>query len=126
MLLAQADILMVTDGEIPSPDENILSTIKAMHEDIGLEVHGLIVASQVGERGGGALRVPPWGEDGPDGALVGIWQGALRSGLIEGTIPSLALLLFCGLQVSEPMKKLCTHLHVFKSWTAVGGKDYMA
>jgi hypothetical protein len=28
-------------------------------------------------------------------------------------------------QASEPMKKLCTHLHIFKSWTAVGGKDYM-
>ena len=27
-------------------------------------------------------------------------------------------------QVSEPMKKICTHTHVFRSWTAVGGKEY--
>ena len=27
-------------------------------------------------------------------------------------------------QVSEAMKKLCTDLHVFKSWTAVGEKGY--
>ena len=28
-------------------------------------------------------------------------------------------------QVSSAMKELCTHLHVFKSWTAVGGKEGM-
>lgn len=44
----QADILMVTDGEIPSPDASILATIKQQHEEMGLEVHGLIVSSQVG------------------------------------------------------------------------------
>lgn len=27
-------------------------------------------------------------------------------------------------QVPEPMRALCTHLHTFKSWTAVGGNDY--
>ena len=27
-------------------------------------------------------------------------------------------------QVSEAMKTLCTDLHVFKSWTAVGGDEY--
>mmetsp|Transcript_2638 Transcript_2638/g.4491 ORF Transcript_2638/g.4491 Transcript_2638/m.4491 type:complete len:677 (+) Transcript_2638:36-2066(+) len=69
---AQADILMVTDGEIPEPDEAILSTIERMHTDMGLEVHGLLVSSRT----------------------------------------------------TESMKKLCTDLHVFKSWTAVGGQDY--
>jgi hypothetical protein len=39
---------MVTDGEIPKPDEVILSTIAAQHEEKGLEVHGLLVASRVG------------------------------------------------------------------------------
>jgi len=28
----QADILMVTDGEIPQPSETILGTIKSMHD----------------------------------------------------------------------------------------------
>ncbi len=31
----------------------------------------------------------------------------------------------CGVQVPDVMKQLCTHIHVFKSWTAVGGKEYM-
>ena len=29
------------------PDQSILNTIKAMHDDNGLEVHGLLVAPQV-------------------------------------------------------------------------------
>jgi hypothetical protein len=47
-LVMQADILMVTDGEIPMPDKSILDTIKGMHDSKGLEVHGLLVASQAG------------------------------------------------------------------------------
>ena len=47
LLGAQADILMVTDGEIPMPDKSILDTIKVLHDSKGLEVHGLLVASQV-------------------------------------------------------------------------------
>ena len=38
---------MVTDGEIPRPDASILATIKRMHEEIGLKVHGLLVSSTV-------------------------------------------------------------------------------
>lgn len=38
---------MVTDGEIPTPDDTILSVIDHMHKEKGLEVHGLMVASQV-------------------------------------------------------------------------------
>jgi len=70
---AQADILMVTDGEIPQPDDTILATIRQQHELMGLEVHGLLVSSNT----------------------------------------------------SDQMKALCTHLHTFRSWTAVGGNDYM-
>lgn len=67
----QADILMVTDGEIPDPNEDILNQLELATETMGLEVHGLLV----------------------------------------------------GRNVTEPMKKLCTHLHVFKSWSAVGGSS---
>ena len=38
-----ADILMVTDGEIPHPDEDILRKLNAAKEDLGLSVHGLLV-----------------------------------------------------------------------------------
>ena len=69
----QADILMVTDGEIPQPDESLLDLINYMHQEKGLEVHGLMVSSNP----------------------------------------------------SDAMQKLCTHLHMFKSWTAVGGQDWM-
>ncbi|KAF8063042.1 viaA [Scenedesmus sp. PABB004] len=68
----QADILMVTDGEVAPPSEALLEAIAAAHEDLGLEVHGLLVSSQV----------------------------------------------------SESMRALCTHLHVFKSWSAVGGESW--
>jgi len=67
-----ADILMVTDGEIPSPNEDILNRLEVATETMGLEVHGLLV----------------------------------------------------GRNTTEPMKQLCTHLHVFKSWSAVGGNNY--
>lgn len=69
----QADILMVTDGEISPPSEALLNAVRDAHEELGLEVHGLIVSSQV----------------------------------------------------SDAMEQLCTHLHVFKSWTAVGGESWM-
>eukprot|EP00798_Chlamydomonas_sp_ICE-L_P014478 gene14478-20502_t len=62
---SQADILMVTDGEIPQPDESILASIKEMSDEKGLEVHGMLVSSQI----------------------------------------------------TEPMKQLCTHLHIFRSWS---------
>jgi uncharacterized protein with von Willebrand factor type A (vWA) domain len=68
----QADILMVTDGEIAPPRQELLDEIARAHEDMGLEVHGLLVSSQV----------------------------------------------------SESMQKLCTHLHVFKSWSVVGAESW--
>lgn len=73
LCFTQADILMVTDGEIAPPNQKLLDNIAEAHDDLGLEVHGLIVSSQV----------------------------------------------------SDSMEKLCTHLHVFKSWTAVGAESWM-
>jgi uncharacterized protein with von Willebrand factor type A (vWA) domain len=67
---ALADILMVTDGEIPRPKKDILSRLDAAKADLGLEVHGLLV----------------------------------------------------GPRITAPMEELCSHLHVFKSWSAVGGR----
>lgn len=70
-MLLQADILMVTDGEIPTPSEWVKKDLKKAVEEQGLEVHGLMV----------------------------------------------------GQQDSTPaMEQFCTHLHVFKSWSAIGGK----
>lgn len=64
---------MVTDGEIPPPNQDIMNQLKAAEENLGLEVHGLLV----------------------------------------------------GRKVTEAMEQLCTHLHVFKSWSAVGSNpDY--
>lgn len=69
----QADILMVTDGEICPPDDDIMQRLAHAHEEMGLEVHGLLV-----------------GRD--DGG-------------------------------SQAIKDICTHVHQFESWTAVGGRD---
>ncbi|KAI8470513.1 MAG: hypothetical protein J3K34DRAFT_454053 [Monoraphidium minutum] len=68
----QADILMVTDGEINPPSQDLLDALSAAHEDMGLEVHGLLVSSRA----------------------------------------------------SDAMAALCTHLHLFKSWTAVGAEAW--
>lgn len=67
-----ADILMVTDGEIRPPSQHLLQQVERYHQDLGLEVHGLLV----------------------------------------------------GTQVTPAMEQLCTHLHLFKSWSAVGGSKY--
>lgn len=64
---------MVTDGEIPRPRENLLEDVKGLTEELGLEVHGLLV----------------------------------------------------GADITPPMRDLCTQLHLFKSWSAVGvGSTY--
>ena len=60
---------MVTDGEIPTPSEEILDRLAAARGTLGLEVHGLLV----------------------------------------------------GRAVTPPMEALCSHLHLFKSWSVVGG-----
>lgn len=39
----QADILMVTDGEIPMPKDQLLDQLGDAKEDLGLELHGLLV-----------------------------------------------------------------------------------
>jgi len=63
---------MVTDGEINPPSEELLHALAGAQEEMGLEVHGLLVSSRA----------------------------------------------------NETMQKLCTHLHVFKSWTAVGAESW--
>lgn len=68
----QADILMVTDGEISPPSEELMAQLARAQEDLGLEIHGLLVSSRA----------------------------------------------------SDPMQRLCTHLHMFKSWTAVGAEAW--
>lgn len=70
---AQADILMVTDGEISPPKQDTLQRLRVAHDSLGLEVHGLIVAPQV----------------------------------------------------TPAMEELCTHVHVFKSWSTVGSMGVM-
>ena len=42
---SQADILIVTDGEMRIPLELILDDIRKMHEELGLEIHGLLVGN---------------------------------------------------------------------------------
>ncbi len=69
----QADILMVTDGEIPMPNEELLERLDTARAALGLQVHGLLVGR----------------EDSP-----------------------------------EVMERLCSHLHVFKSWNTVGGSRW--
>lgn len=49
ILMLQADILMVTDGEIPPPSEHVASRLKDAKESLGLEVHGLLVGRNVSE-----------------------------------------------------------------------------
>lgn len=44
-----ADILMVTDGEIPSPNEDIIGKLNLAKEELGLTVHGLLVGQRVTE-----------------------------------------------------------------------------
>lgn len=63
---------MVTDGEIAPPSEDLLGALDAAQDELGLEVHGLVVAARA----------------------------------------------------SEAMQRLCTDLHLFKSWTAVGAEAW--
>ncbi len=46
---SNADVLLVTDGEIRPPDEDVLRNLDAAKEEMGLKVHGLLV----GEPGAG-------------------------------------------------------------------------
>ena len=40
---SNADILLVTDGEIAPPDENLVANLNEAKEEMGLKVHGLLV-----------------------------------------------------------------------------------
>ena len=65
--------MMVTDGEIAPPGEQVLNRLDRFKRDEGLEVHGLLV----------------------------------------GRADS-----------SPAMEAICTHLHVFQSWSAVGASRF--
>lgn len=43
---AAADVLMVTDGEIPPPNEVVAARLARAKEELGLQVHGLLVGSR--------------------------------------------------------------------------------
>ncbi|KAK9838520.1 hypothetical protein WJX81_004867 [Elliptochloris bilobata] len=66
---ANADILMVTDGEIGTLSDTVLDRLARARAELGLQVHGLLV-----------------GKDD---------------------------------EASEAMRVICSHLHVFRSWSAV-------
>jgi uncharacterized protein with von Willebrand factor type A (vWA) domain len=68
----QADVLMVTDGEVAPPSDDLLAALSRAKAELGLEVHGLVVSSQK----------------------------------------------------SEAMERLCTRVHTFKSWSAVGAESW--
>jgi uncharacterized protein with von Willebrand factor type A (vWA) domain len=68
----QADVLMVTDGEVAPPSEELLAALGRARAELGLEVHGLVVSSQR----------------------------------------------------SEVMEKICTRVHTFRSWSAVGAESW--
>jgi uncharacterized protein with von Willebrand factor type A (vWA) domain len=42
----QADIMMVTDGEVAPPSEEVLQRLYRARADLGLEVHGLLVGNR--------------------------------------------------------------------------------
>ena len=69
---SRADILLVTDGEIPRCRPEVVAKLERLREERGLEVHGLLVGGGYGEG---------------------------RS--------------------TEAVDELCTHVHVFQSWSAV-------
>ncbi len=48
-----ADILIVTDGEIPFPGLDVMEKLKQAETELGLEVHGLLVGRQVSGWGTG-------------------------------------------------------------------------
>lgn len=42
-----ADVLLVTDGELPKPEESLLNEIRAASNKLGLEVHGVLVGDRI-------------------------------------------------------------------------------
>ena len=77
---AAADVLMVTDGEIPPPSPEVSARLARAKEELGLRVHGLLVS---GRAGGDESSKEP---------------------------------------ISEGVAAICSRVHVFKSWSAVGGR----
>ena len=124
----QADILMVTDGEIKPPDAALLQRIRAANAELGLEVHALIVATQARAR----ARHPPLLLAAAPPVVRGSGStvrscAAPRRQPLTHTLPHLPpKTAHGGGQVSEPMKELCATgaAHLFKSWSAAGGESW--
>ena len=86
--------------------------LQQAESQLGLEVHGLLVGRQVGAPflSSGWFPIAP-----PE---LGCWRSHKRPAAPAHALPALR----CAVQVTEAMHMLCTHLHVFKSWSVVGGE----
>jgi hypothetical protein len=120
----QADILMVTDGEIKPPDAALLKRIRAANAELGLEVHALIVATQARARhprSRALAAAPPAVRCAALGEHAAPRQQPVRRSH-RHCPPHKAP----RTQVSEPMKELCSTgaAHLFKSWNAAGGESW--
>jgi hypothetical protein len=119
--MLQADILMVTDGEIAPPDEDIKNRLKYAHEERGLEVRGRILHRMA------ICNIPRMAQ----APLTRSQPSDLHQKVMCSIILKLPVVLVQvhGLLVgrddsgSPAMQEICTHLHTFQSWTAVGGRD---
>ncbi|GAB4822634.1 hypothetical protein N2152v2_009680 [Parachlorella kessleri] len=103
-----ADILIVTDGEVPPCGPDVmakltrpLAPLVSLQED--WQLADILIVTD-GE-------VPPCGPD----VMAKLEDAEQRLGLeVHG--------LLVGRKVTATMEDLCTHIHVFKSWTAVGAE----
>ena len=80
---AAADVLVVTDGELPPPSPDVGARLARAKEELGLQVHGLLVGGRSSSSSGGKGSKEP---------------------------------------ISEGVAAICSSVHVFKSWSAVGGR----
>lgn len=65
-----ADVLLVTDGEIPPPNEDILAKLNIAKEELGLTVHGLLVGQRITEPMETICRDPT----GTKGSTISVFQ----------------------------------------------------
>lgn len=82
---AAADVLVVTDGELPPPSADVGARLERAKAELGLQVHGLLVGGRAGAGAGGE-------------------GGNAKE------------------PISEGVAAICSRVHVFKSWSAVGGR----
>lgn len=97
----------------------VLKKLEEARAQLGLEVHGLLVGGHKDRKRLGRIKAPvlphhsrSWGL--PAGAV-----GAAKGRRV--VLPEAGVQQKQQDQPEDAMELLCTHLHVFKSWTAVGG-----